>query len=119
VRLIAMALSAFLSAIAGTFYAQYVVYIDPSGVSRLQLSVQVALFAIVGGLGTSIGPVIGACIFVPITIVLRSHLGTTAPGLHMIIYGVILVLTVLYMPMGITGMFKARSARRARQEDRE
>lgn len=119
VRLIAMALSAFLSAIAGTFYAQYVVYIDPSGVSRLQLSVQVALFAIVGGLGTSIGPVIGACIFVPITIALRSHLGTTAPGLHMIIYGVILVLTVLYMPQGITGMFKARSARRARQEDRE
>jgi ABC-type branched-subunit amino acid transport system permease subunit len=37
----------------------------------------------------------------------------------MIIYGVILVLTVLYMPKGITGMFKARSARRARQEDRE
>jgi branched-chain amino acid transport system permease protein len=117
VRLIAMALSAFLSAVAGTFYAQYVVYIDPSGVSRLQLSVQVALFAIVGGLGTFSGPVIGACIFVPITIVLRSYLGTTAPGLHMIIYGLILILTMLYMPKGIYGTIKARMAVRAKFED--
>lgn len=113
VRLIAMAMSAFLSAIAGTFYAQYVVYIDPSGVSRLQLSVQVALFAIVGGLGTYNGPVIGACIFVPITIALRSYLGTTAPGLHMIIYGLILVLTMLYMPKGLYGTIRARMTARS------
>lgn len=119
VRLIAMALSAFLSAIAGTFYAQYVVYIDPSGVSRLQLSVQVALFAIVGGLGTFSGPIIGACIFVPITIALRSYLGTTAPGLHMIIYGLILVLTMLYMPKGLYGTLKARMTARTKQESRK
>ena len=118
VRLIAMALSAFLSAVAGTYYAQYVVYIDPSGVSRLQLSVQVALFAIVGGLGTFSGPIIGACIFVPITIALRSHLGTTAPGLHMIIYGLILVLTMLYMPKGLYGTLKARMTTRTKPESR-
>jgi branched-chain amino acid transport system permease protein len=118
VRLAAMALSAFLSAVAGTFYAQYVVYIDPSGVSRLQLSVQVALFAIVGGLGTFGGPVIGACIFVPVTIALRSQLGTTAPGLHMIIYGLILVLTMLYMPKGIYGTLTAWMAARTKREDR-
>jgi branched-chain amino acid transport system permease protein len=114
VRLAAMAISAFLSAVAGTFYAQYVVYIDPSGVSRLQLSVQVALFALVGGLGTFSGPVIGALIFVPITIGLRSTLGTTAPGLHMIIYGLILVLTMLYMPKGIYSAVKAALAGRSR-----
>ena len=61
---------------------------------------------------------IGACVFVPITIILRSCLGTTAPGLHMIIYGVILVLTILYMPKGIYGMFQTRSKPRARQEGR-
>jgi branched-chain amino acid transport system permease protein len=116
VRLAAMAISAFLSAVAGTFYAQYVVYIDPSGVSRLQLSVQVALFAIVGGLGTFSGPVIGALIFVPVTIALRSQLGTTAPGLHMIIYGLILVLTMLYMPKGIFGAVKAAAAGRTSRE---
>jgi branched-chain amino acid transport system permease protein len=118
VRLVAMALSAFLSAVAGTFYAQYVVYIDPSGVSRLQLSVQVALFAIVGGLGTFPGPVIGALIFVPITIALRSSLGTAAPGLHMIVYGLILVLTMLYMPKGLYGALKARMAARRQREGR-
>lgn len=117
VRLIAMATSAFLSAIAGTFYAQYVVYIDPSSVSRLQLSVQVALFAIVGGLGTFSGPVVGACIFVPITIALRSSLGTTAPGLHMIIYGLILVLTMLYMPKGLYGTISAWMTARSRGGD--
>ena len=101
VRLIAMALSSFLSAVMGTFYAQYVVFIDPSSVMRTQISVQVALFAIVGGIGTSLGPAIGAMIFVPIAMLLRSKMGTSLPGLHMIIYGVVLVFVLLYMPQGI------------------
>ena len=103
VRLIAMAISSFLAAVMGTFYAQYLVYIDPSAVVRIQISVQVALFAIVGGLGTVLGPAIGALIFIPITIALRAVLGTAMPGLHMIIYGVILILVLLYMPKGIYG----------------
>ncbi len=112
VRLIAMALSSFLSAVIGTFYAQYVVYIDPSSVIRLPLSVQVALFAIVGGVGTVFGPFIGAVIFIPITIALRAWLGTSIPGLYMIIYGVILVAIMLYMPDGIYGTLKKRRASR-------
>ncbi len=110
VRLIAMALSSFLSAIIGTFYAQYVVYIDPSSVIRLPISIQVALFAIVGGVGTVFGPIIGAAIFIPITIGLRAWLGTSIPGLYMIIYGVILVVIMLYMPDGIYGKIKNRRA---------
>jgi branched-chain amino acid transport system permease protein len=101
VRLIAMVISSFLSAVMGSFYAQYVVFIDPTSVIRLPISVQVALFAIVGGIGTVLGPVIGAMIFVPMTIMLRATMGTALPGLHMIIYGVILVLVLLYMPQGI------------------
>ncbi len=108
VRLIAMALSSFLSAIIGTFYAQYVVFIDPTSVIRIQISVQVALFAIVGGIGTALGPAIGAMIFVPITILLRAKMGTSLPGLHMIIYGIILVLVLLYMPQGISAKLKER-----------
>lgn len=110
VRLTAMALSSFFSAIIGTFYAQYVVYIDPSSVIRLPLSVQVALFAIVGGVGTVFGPIIGAAIFIPITIGLRAWLGTSIPGLYMIIYGVILIVIMLYMPDGIYGKIKNRRA---------
>ena len=103
-----MPLRTFLAAIAGTFYAQYVVYIDPSSVARLQLSVQVALFTIVGGLGTVLGPVIGAILFIPINIALRAYLGTSYPGLHMIIYGVILIVILLYMPRGVYGELKNR-----------
>jgi len=108
VRLLAMAISSFASAIIGTFYAQYFVYIDPSSVIRIQISIQVALFAIVGGLGTVLGPAIGAIIFIPITILLRAKLGTTLPGLHMVIYGAILILVLLYMPKGIYGTLKQR-----------
>lgn len=108
VRLTAMAVSSFLAALAGTFYAQYVIYIDPSSVARLQLSVQVALFTIVGGLGTILGPAVGAMIFIPITIYLRATLGTALPGLHMILYGTILILVLLYMPKGIYGTLREK-----------
>lgn len=108
VRLIAMVLSSFLSAIMGSFCAQYVVFIDPSSVMRIQISVQVALFAIVGGIGTALGPAIGAIIFVPITMFLRAKMGTSLPGLHLIIYGVILVLVLIYMPQGIVPKLKER-----------
>jgi branched-chain amino acid transport system permease protein len=108
VRLIAMVLSSFFSAIMGTFYAQYVVFIDPSSVMRIQISVQVALFAIVGGIGTVLGPAIGAMIFIPITMLLRAKMGTSLPGLHMIIYGAILVLVLLYMPQGIAPKLKEK-----------
>jgi len=101
VRLIAMALSSFLSAVIGTFYAQYIVFVDPTSVIRIQISVQVALFVIVGGIGTTLGPAIGAMIFIPITILLRAQMGTSLPGLHMIIYGIILVVVLLYIPQGI------------------
>ncbi len=106
VRLVAMAISSFLAAVIGTFYAQYLVYIDPSSVIRIQIAIQVALFAIVGGLGTALGPAVGAIIFIPITMFLRAKMGTALPGLHMIIYASILILVLLYMPKGIYGTFK-------------
>jgi branched-chain amino acid transport system permease protein len=92
----------------GTFYAQYVVFIDPTSVMRIQISVQVALFVIVGGIGTVLGPAIGAILFVPITILLRAKMGTSLPGLHMIIYGIILILVLLYMPQGIFAKLRER-----------
>jgi len=110
-RLIAMAISSFFSAVMGTFYAQYFVYIDPSSVIRIQIAVQVALFAIVGGVGTVLGPSIGAMLFVPITILLRAKLGSALPGLHMILYGAILIAVLLYMPRGIYGTLRERTLR--------
>jgi branched-chain amino acid transport system permease protein len=108
VRLTAMVISSFLAAIIGTFYAQYLVFIDPTSVIRIQISVQVALFAIVGGIGTTLGPTIGALIFIPMTIALRAKLGTSLPGLHLVIYGAILIIVLLYMPKGIFGTLKEK-----------
>ena len=108
VRLAAMVLSAFLAALIGRFYAQYAVFIDPTSVIRIQIAVQVALFAIVGGIGTALGPAIGAAIFVPMTMLLRAKMGTALPGLHMIVYGVILVLVLLFMPQGIFAKLRER-----------
>ncbi len=108
VRLVTMAISSALSALIGSFYAQYLLYIDPSSVIRIQIAVQVALFAIVGGIGTVFGPFVGALIFIPITIFLRAKLGSSLPGLHMVIYGGILILVLFYMPKGIYGMLRER-----------
>jgi branched-chain amino acid transport system permease protein len=108
VRLVAMVISSFLAAVMGSFYAQYAVFIDPSSVIRIQISVQVALFAIVGGIGIALGPAIGAIIFVPITILLRATMGTALPGLHMIIYGIILVLVLIFVPQGIYTRLKEK-----------
>ena len=103
-----MAISSFLAAVIGAFYAQYLVFIDPTSIIRIQISVQVALFAIVGGIGTTLGPAIGAMIFIPMTIALRAKLGTSLPGLHLVIYGTILIIVLLYMPKGIFGTLKEK-----------
>jgi branched-chain amino acid transport system permease protein len=110
VRLMAMGISCFLAAVAGSVYAQYISYIDPSSVARLQISVQVALFVIVGGIGTAIGPAIGAIIFIPITMGLRAFLGSSMPGLHLIIYAVILIMVLFFMPKGVYGTLQERFA---------
>jgi branched-chain amino acid transport system permease protein len=110
VRMVAMAISCFLAAVTGSFYAQYISYIDPSSVASLKISVQVALFVIVGGIGTAVGPAIGAIIFIPITMGLRAFLGSSVPGLHLIIYAVILIVVLFFMPKGVCGTLQERFA---------
>ena len=110
VRMVAMGISCFLAAVTGSFYAQYISYIDPSSVASLKISVQVALFVIVGGIGTALGPAIGAIIFIPITMGLRAFLGSSVPGLHLIIYAVILILVLFFVPKGVCGTLQQRFA---------
>ena len=66
-RLIAIMISAFLTAMAGTFYAQYVLYIDPESVMLLPISIQIVLISMLGGAGSVMGPVVGAAILIPIS----------------------------------------------------
>ena len=100
-RLMAVMISAFLSAMAGTFYAQYVLYIDPDSVMLLPFSVQIVLISMLGGAGSLMGPVIGAAILVPASEYTRIALGAKGTGVDMLIYGFLIMLISMYYPEGV------------------
>ena len=104
-RLMAIMISAFLTAMAGTFYAQYVLYLDPESVLILPISVQIVLISMLGGAGSIMGPVIGAAILMPVSEVTRVMLGHKGTGMDMMIYGAIITLISVYQPKGVWGLF--------------
>jgi branched-chain amino acid transport system permease protein len=99
----AMTVSAFLTAIGGSLFAQYFQYLDPTHVASPELSFQFALLPALGGLGTAIGPVLGAFAIMPVAELLRSYLGAVVQGLHLAIFGGFLIIVMLYFPGGIAG----------------
>ncbi len=101
IKLVATAISAFLTAMVGTFYAQYVLWIEPAHTFSLDVSVQLALIVIIGGMGTLLGPVIGAALIIPLNMFLRAWLGASLTGLYLVVYGLVLVLVVLYARQGL------------------
>lgn len=102
-RALAMALSAALTGIGGSLFAQYFLYLDPTYVISPELSFQFALLPAVGGLGTAIGPVLGSFLITPLSELLRSYLGNAAAGLHLVIYSFGLIIVMLYFPAGLAG----------------
>ena len=99
-----MALSAFFVAIGGSFYAQYLLYIDPESVLPMMLSIQICLIAILGGVGTVLGPVIGAAIMIPLSEFSRAWLGGSGSALDLIIYGLLIMVIAVYKPSGLMGL---------------
>jgi branched-chain amino acid transport system permease protein len=112
-RLLATMLAAFLSAAAGTFYAQYILYLDPESVIILPISVQVVLVSMLGGAGTILGPVVGAAILVPISEITRVQLGHKGTGVDMMVYGALIWLISVYQPKGVWGWLVSLGQRRA------
>ena len=100
-KMIAMAISAALTALIGTAYARYATFVDPNLFASPTLTIEIVLFATIGGLGTAFGPVIGALLLVPLGEILRGQLGGVLPGLHYFIYGAIVVAVILLLPQGI------------------
>ena len=94
-------LSAFLVALGGTFYVQYYRYVDPATICGSTMALNLALITIIGGSGTILGPTIGAVLVIPVTEILRSNLGDKLSGLHLFIYGILLIVMIIYMPKGI------------------
>ena len=110
-RLMAVMVSAFLTAMAGTFYAQYVLYIDPESVMLLPISIQIVLISMLGGAGSVMGPVIGAAILIPASEVTRVWLGNKGTGIDMLIYGFLITMISVYQPKGVWGLFSGMGKR--------
>jgi branched-chain amino acid transport system permease protein len=104
----AAAVSAFLTAIGGAFYAQFVSYIDPESVMTFHFSLLMALPAVLGGIGTLWGPVLGAVILIPLTELTRSFIGGSGRGVDLILYGAVIVLISLARPQGLLSLFSRR-----------
>jgi len=111
-RTIAMGMSAFATGIGGSLFAQYFLYLDPTHVISPELSFQLALLPALGGLGSAIGPVLGAFVITPLSELLRAWLGDAVHGLHLAIYGGIVIVVMLYFPSGIAGVLERLAVRR-------
>ncbi|HXH82950.1 MAG TPA: branched-chain amino acid ABC transporter permease [Candidatus Tectomicrobia bacterium] len=106
-KLRAMALSSCLTALGGTFYAQYFAYIDPTITFGPAVSIQALLPAIVGGAGTVLGPVIGAFVLTPISELSRALMRGRA-GVDVMLYGLLLIVVISFLPRGIMGWVRPR-----------
>ncbi|MDQ2138452.1 branched-chain amino acid ABC transporter permease [Alcaligenaceae bacterium B3P038] len=102
VKLKAIALSAAFMSVAGAFYVQVFQYIDPGIAFGPAVSVEALVGAIVGGVGTLWGPILGAVVLHLLSDVTRNMFGEI-PGISMVIYGTVLVLIVMFMPRGVAG----------------
>lgn len=108
---VAFAISAALTAACGTFYAQYLLFIDPESVLPLSLSILICLVAVLGGVGTLWGPLVGAVVLIPLGEVTRIYLGGTGKALDLVIYGALIMIVSVVQPAGLVGI--ARRFRRA------
>ncbi|MDA9433384.1 branched-chain amino acid ABC transporter permease [Bradyrhizobium sp. CCBAU 51627] len=96
-------ISAVMTALAGAIYCQYQMFITPDTVSGIAVSLQMVFAAIVGGLFVSLGPTVGAVITILLAETLRIGFGTNAVGWDNLVYGVLLVLFIIFLPKGILG----------------
>jgi branched-chain amino acid transport system permease protein len=102
-KMYAIIISGAMGGAAGTFYAQKFLYLDPPIAFGVDISVEMLLVTIVGGLGTVFGPLLGAFVLHGISELARHFL--EAPGLSLMVYGAILVLIIGFLPNGLIGAF--------------
>ena len=96
-------LSAMMTALAGALYCQYQMFVSPDTVSGIAISLQMVFAVVVGGIYVSLGPTVGAVITILLAEVLRISFGTRAVGWDNLVYGVLLVLFIVFLPKGILG----------------
>ena len=104
-------LSGSTMGLCGGFYASYFSYIEPGDMFGFDRSISWVLMGVIGGIGTIAGPALGAVIFV----LLRQYLIASYPQLYLGLYGLLLVMVILFEPLGLTGLF-LRVVHRARPD---
>jgi len=107
-KLIVLAISAFFVALAGSFFASYQLYINPDLVYESQISVQMIVVTVVGGIGTFEGPIVGALLIVPLSEYFRG----LSPVANPLIYGLFIVVFMLFLPEGIVSRVRHLLGRR-------
>ncbi len=115
-KILALMLSAFMVGISGSIYAQYVFYIDPQTVFGFPMSIAMVLMPIIGGIGTLAGPILGAVVYIVVQdriLTANLNLGfinLSLSSLHLLMYGGLLVLIILFEPKGLLGMYRRLSS---------
>jgi branched-chain amino acid transport system permease protein len=133
-KCIALAISAAFTAASGGFFAVFVKFIDPNIAFGLDVSVGIVLICIIGGIGTILGPVLGAMVLVPLSEILRNPRGLVQVGVvsadsgivrfietylsnaHLLVYGILVVVVILFAPEGVLGVVRKIALRRRRRE---
>jgi branched-chain amino acid transport system permease protein len=106
VKLAAIALSAFLTALCGAFFAQYNLRVDPPMVMSLEMAMKFVLITILGGIGTMAGPLLGAAVLIPLQEYTRAFWGGLGGGVDLIVFGLLIVVVVVKQPLGIMGIIR-------------
>lgn len=106
-KMIAIGISSFMTALGGTFYANYIFYLHPTSVMSMWVSIEIIMRPIIGGIGTLFGPFIGSLLLTPLSEISRSYFTKAGlEGIHIVIYGLLLVIAVLFFPGGISAYLK-------------
>ena len=104
-KMAAAAISGGFTGMGGAIYAQYVGYIDPDSILAGHISILIALPAVLGGVGTLWGPLLGAALLLPVSELSRSYLGGSGQGVDLMIYGALIMAVALARPAGLLSLF--------------
>lgn len=113
-KLYAVAMSAALTSIAGSFHVMFVTFVDPSSSSDLSLSTAIALIAVVGGAGSMWGPILGAWLVIALQEYTRTYLSATGRTIDLMMFGALIILVAVVDPRGLVNLVK-RGYRRVRR----
>lgn len=105
-KIIAMVISAGLLGIGGGFYVMFTAFVEPPVIFGLTFNFELLVAPIIGGRGTIIGPILGAILNKPTVELVRGAFAVTRAGTNLIVYGVLLIVFILFLPRGVVGLFE-------------